>query len=113
MLKYSSSIMDNYSLVGLSLIIAIFIFLLLKILQKNTTKHNEIIGKVTNKMYESIVFFLAIGFYYHFVLSMQDHFISNDNEESFFVVLLSIVCFIVISTIISTQVLNVFFLNIN
>ena len=68
--------MENYSLVGLSLIIVISIYLLLKLLHKHATKHNELIGKVAKKMYESIVFFLAIGFYYHFVLSMQDHFIS-------------------------------------
>ena len=100
--------MDNYSLVGLSLVISASTYLLLKILCKNQIKHHLLLEKVANKIYEFIVFFLAIAFYYHFVLVLQNDFISSDNKESILVIVLLSVCLIIASIIVASQVLSIF-----
>lgn len=100
--------MDNYSLVGLSLIVAIFVFLLLRILNKKQIKRYQLARKIANRISESVVFFIVIGFYYHFGLVLQNHYIYSSKKESIFVVLLSTICWIIASIIISAQVLNIF-----
>ena len=66
-LKYSLSVMDNYSIVGLSFIVASLFFLLLKILNKRQIKDYQLARKMINRISESLLFFIAVGFYYHFV----------------------------------------------
>ena len=54
------------------------------------------------------MFFLAIAFYYHFVLVLQNDFISSDNKESILVIVLLSVCLIIASIIVASQVLSIF-----